>query len=133
MTNIIPAASAIIMDDQRRVLLVLRGTEPEKGRWSVPGGTCEPGESFADTAAREALEETGLHVTIDRELWVVTVPAGDGRKFEIHDFAATATGGHLKPGDDAVDARWVADSDLDGLPLTKDLAAYLRGAGIFNT
>jgi 8-oxo-dGTP diphosphatase len=132
MTDMVPAASVIIIDDQHRVLLVQRGTEPEKGRWSVPGGSCEPGESFAEAAAREALEETGLRVAIDRELWVVTVPVGDGRMFEIHDFAASVTGGQLSPGDDAADVRWVADADLDALPLTKDLAAYLRGAGLFN-
>lgn len=37
MTDMVPAASAIIIDDQHRVVLVLRGTEPEKGHWSIPG------------------------------------------------------------------------------------------------
>lgn len=129
----IRAASAIILDERRRVLLVQRGNEPEKGRWSVPGGSCEPGESFAAAAAREAFEETGLHVTVGRELWVAMIPAGDGRVFETHDFAATVVGGELTPGDDADDAGWFADSDLDDLPLTDDLAGYLRRAGVFES
>ncbi|WP_417233922.1 NUDIX domain-containing protein [Arthrobacter sp.] len=128
--GVVRAASAVITDDGGRVLLVLRGTEPEKGRWSVPGGSVEPGETLAEAAAREAFEETGLRVSVGRELWCVTIPAGDGRVFEVHDFAATVTGGELTPGDDADDARWVTAADLDQLPLTTNLADYLRRAGI---
>lgn len=124
------AASAVITDHAGRVLLVLRGTEPEEGRWSVPGGSVEPGESLAEAAAREALEETGLHVEIGRELWSVEIPAGGGRTFEVHDFAATVIGGNLSPGDDAEDARWVTAVELHRLPLTSNLADYLHGAGI---
>ena len=128
--GVVRAASAVITDDGGRVLLVLRGTEPEKGRWSVPGGSVEPGETLAEAAAREAFEETGLRVSVGRELWCVTIPAGDGRVFEVHDFAATVTGGELAPGDDADDARWVTAAELDQLPLTANLDDYLRGAGI---
>ncbi|MGO3191546.1 MULTISPECIES: NUDIX domain-containing protein [Micrococcales] len=128
--GVVLAASAVITDDAGRVLLVLRGTEPEKGRWSVPGGSVEPGETLAEAAAREAFEETGLRVKVRDELWCVTIPAGDGRVFEVHDFAATVTGGELAPGDDADDARWVTPAELDQLPLTTNLADYLRGAGI---
>ena len=130
MVDVVLAASAVVVDAQGRVLLVKRGAEPEKGRWSVPGGSKGPGETLAEAAAREAFEETGLHVQIVRELWVATVPTGDGRQFEIHDFLATADGGTLTPGDDADDARWVAPDDLDDLPLTAGLAGYLERAGL---
>lgn len=126
----IPAASAVITDQARRLVLVLRGTEPERGRWSVPGGHVEPGESFADAAAREALEETGLEVSIGRELPTVTIPAPDGRVFEIHHFAATVADGELVPGDDADDARWFNPAELRGIPLTADLLEYLMCSGI---
>lgn len=124
------AASAVITDSAGRVLLVQRGTDPERGRWSVPGGAVEPGENLTEAAAREAFEETGLHVEIGRELWSVDIPAGDGRTYEVHDFAATVTGGTLTPGDDADDARWVTPAELDRLPLTSNLTDYLRAAGI---
>ncbi|MGO3065854.1 MULTISPECIES: NUDIX domain-containing protein [Microbacteriaceae] len=92
MDGIVLAVSAVVVDAQGRVLLVKRGTEPEKGCWSVPGGSVDPGEMLAECAAREAFEETGLHVQIIRELWVATVPTGDGHQFEIHDFLTTPAG-----------------------------------------
>ncbi len=128
--EIVPAASAVIVDDQGRILLVLRGHEPQRGRWSVPGGSAEPGETLEQAAAREALEETGLRVRIGRELWTVTLPTVDGRLYEVHDFAATVIDGTLTPGDDAADARWVTPAELDELPLTAGLKDYFVGAGI---
>ena len=112
------------------MLLVLRGSEPEKGCWSVPGGRAEDGETLQQTAAREAYEETGLVVTLGRELWSVQIPTGDGRLFEVHDFAATVVGGTLTPGDDAADARWFTPDQLDEVPLTHDLRGYLARAGV---
>jgi 8-oxo-dGTP diphosphatase len=128
--DVVLAAGAVIRDDEGRVLLVLRARDPQRGRWSVPGGRVEPGEDLPEAAAREAYEETGLEVAVGPELWRVTVPIGDGRLFEVHDFAATVVGGTLTPGDDAADARWVRPDELSTLPLTADLAVYLARAGI---
>lgn len=130
--RIILAASAVVTDGAGRVLLVKRGKEPQKGRWSVPGGSVEPGESLEGAAARECLEETGLEVSVGRELWSLTTPTADGRLFEIHDFAAAVTGGSLMAGDDADDARWVHPDDLEPLPLTVGLAQYLCRAGVIS-
>jgi mutator protein MutT len=44
------------------VLLVRRGKEPLKGRWVVPGGTVEAGETLEDAVVREVEEETGIRV-----------------------------------------------------------------------
>jgi acetyl-CoA carboxylase carboxyl transferase subunit beta len=126
--NLILGASAVIVADGA-ILLVQRGHEPQLGRWSVPGGKLEPGETLAETAAREAYEETGLEVRIGAELWSLTIPAGDV-SFEVHDFAATVTGGTLRAGDDAADARWVPFAELDLLPLTDGLMGYLIRGGI---
>jgi 8-oxo-dGTP diphosphatase len=128
--EIILAAGAVICDDAGRVLLVQRGREPQRGRWSVPGGKVEPGETLEQAAAREALEETGLRVRIGVVLWWLPIRAGDGRVYEVHDFVATVTGGTLIPGDDAADALWVGRTELATLPLTTDLAIYLACAGL---
>ena len=54
---ILVAAGAIILDDRRRVLLQLRSDD---GKWGIPGGAMEPGETVEQCARREVLEETGL-------------------------------------------------------------------------
>ncbi len=130
--HVVQAASAVITDGAGHVLLVKRGREPQKGRWSVPGGSVEPGESLREAAAREACEETGLQVSIGEELWCLTTSGTDGGTFEIHDFAATVTGGVLAAGDDADDVRWFNAEQLEDLPLTVDLISYLRSSGVLD-
>jgi len=124
------AASAVISDSAGRVVLIKRGTVPDRGLWSVPGGCVESGESFTDAAAREAHEETGLTGQIGRELWCVRVPISDGRVYEIHDFTATVIGGSLCAGDDADDVRWISVEELDSIPLTANLPGYRRNSGL---
>lgn len=130
MKRTISAASAVISDGAGRVLLIQRGTEPDLGAWSVPGGKLEPGETFETAAAREALEETGLQVAIGEMLWQVEVPAGVDATYRIRDFSATVIGGALHPGDDAADARWVGRDDLDSLRLTAGLQQLLTENGV---
>jgi 8-oxo-dGTP diphosphatase len=126
--HLILGASAVIVADGA-ILLVQRGHGPQLGRWSVPGGRVEPGETLAEAAAREAYEETGLEVRIGEELWDLTIAAGDVT-YEVHDFAATVTGGTLRAGDDAADVRWIPFDELDQWPLTDDLLGYLTRGGI---
>lgn len=124
------AAGVIIVDDDDRILLVQRGHEPQAGRWSLPSGRAEPGETAAEAAIREAGEETGLDVEIVREALHITLPAGNGEAFDVHDFIATVVGGTLQPGDDAADVRWFDLAELADWPLTTGLIGYLRQAGL---
>jgi 8-oxo-dGTP diphosphatase len=126
--EVLLAASAVVTDAEGRVLLVERSRDPQRGRWSVPGGRVEPGESLEEAAVRETLEETGLRVVVARELWTVRVPAGGGREYEVHGFAASVVGGLLAAGDDAAAVRWVAADELRELPLTTDLLDLVRSS-----
>jgi 8-oxo-dGTP diphosphatase len=117
----VPCVGGIVTDTTGRLLLVRRAHDPEAGRWSLPGGRVEPGESTAGATAREVAEETGLRVAVGDEVGSVRRPAPDGRVFVIHDFRCRPLdpGALPRAGDDAADARWV------------DAAAYaaLDGAG----
>lgn len=130
MDLVIAAAGAVVVDDAGRVLLVRRGHEPSRGLWSVPGGKVEAGETLPEAAAREVAEETGLIIDVGDELWALTIPAGDGVTYEVHDFAARVVGGELIPGDDAAAARWIAPDELGTLEVTDGLLGYLARLGI---
>jgi 8-oxo-dGTP diphosphatase len=121
---------AIVTDDAGRLLLVKRGHEPEAGRWSLPGGRVKPGEDDWPAVVREVHEETGLWVEPGGLIGAVERPAPDGAVFDIHDYAASVSGGLLAAGDDAADARWVHPRDLDRLTLTSGLADTLTSWGV---
>jgi ADP-ribose pyrophosphatase YjhB (NUDIX family) len=126
----IPCVGAVITGGDGRLLLVKRGHDPEAGRWTLPGGRIEPGETDAAALAREVREETGLLVTCGPLVGAVERPAPDGGIFEIRDYTATVTGGTLAPGDDAADARWVSQDAARSLPLTTGLLAALTRWGV---
>ena len=135
----IPCVGAVIKDDQGRLLLIKRGHEPGAGLWSVPGGRVEPGETDSEALVREMREETGLAVQAGPLLGRVRRPAQDGPAadggqertvLDIRDYAATVTGGTLCPGDDAVEARWLAVSELPSLPITEGLVEALTSWGV---
>lgn len=108
---------AVIVDDGR-VLLVRRGTEPAKGRWSIPGGLIELGEMLQEALIREVREETGLVVEpvalielLDR------IYRQDDRvryHYVIADYLCRVTGGSLAAASDADEVRWVERSAWAG-------------------
>lgn len=116
---------AVIHDRAGRLLMIKRGRPPAVGRWSLPGGRVEPGESDIVAVARELLEETGLDVECGPLAGVVV-----RGEFEIHDYWCSVTGGVLRAGDDAADARWVSAAEYTRLDqsgaLVDQLTATLR-------
>jgi 8-oxo-dGTP diphosphatase len=121
---------AVVTDGHGRLLLIKRGHEPGAGLWSLPGGRIEPGETDAEALVREMLEETGLTVEPGRLLGRVQRPGAGGDVIDIRDYAATVTGGTLRAGDDAADARWVRTEDLGALATTEGLVEALTGWGV---
>jgi 8-oxo-dGTP pyrophosphatase MutT (NUDIX family) len=121
--SLVPAASAVVEDDQGRVLLHLRS---DSGNWSIPGGAMEPGESLAQTVVREVLEETGVQVRPVRVVGVYSDPShvvayddGEVRQEFSVCFACEPTGGAPSPDSEESDAvRWVAREELAALAIT---------------
>jgi len=128
--SVIPCVGAVATDGQGRLLMIKRGREPGAGLWSIPGGRIEPGESDAEALVREMLEETSLTVEVGRLLGRVQRPFLDGAVIDIRDYAVAVTGGTLRPGDDAADARWVAAADLNSLQITEGLIDALISWGV---
>jgi len=128
--SVIPCVGAVATDEQGRLLMIKRGHEPGAGLWSIPGGRIEPGETDAEALVREMLEETSLTVAVGRLLGRVRRPFLDGTVIDIRDYAVTVTGGTLRPGDDAADARWIAAADLNSLEITEGLIDALTEWGV---
>ena len=118
---------AWVEDPRGRVLLVRRGRPPFEGRWSLPGGFCEWGETAESACAREAREETSVKVRIGELLGVYSDPTRDPRGHTISIlYSARPVGGAARGGDDAVDARWFTPVELLKLDLAFDHGKIIR-------
>ncbi len=114
----------VLVVEDGRVLLVRRAVEPERGKWGLPAGYVDHGEDPAATAAREALEETGLTVAIEGLLDVFYNPPGRGGASIFILYRARRVAGEPTAGDDADEASFFP---LDALP---DLAFASTRAAI---
>jgi mutator protein MutT len=127
------AVGAVAVDHDR-LLLIRRGHGPGAGLWSVPGGRVEPGETLHEAVVREAMEETGLEVVVDRFLGYVERFGDEPAPyhFVILDFAVTVLDPDQLPvaGDDAAEATWVPLTDLGDLRLVTGLYEFLGDQGI---
>jgi ADP-ribose pyrophosphatase YjhB (NUDIX family) len=120
-------AGAIVCDDAGRLLLIRRGRPPARGRWSIPGGHVEAGETDEDAVRREVAEETGLAVQVDRLAGQVDLDGPPGIVYDDRDYVCSVVGGRLCAGDDAADAAWFTFDEMRALPLTEDLLTILTG------
>ncbi len=115
----------VVHDARGRLLLVRRGGGPGRGRWALPAGFVDADEDPRRAAAREALEETGLHVEVGAVVDVYPSPGRGGASFFVA-FEAQVVGGTLAAGDDAVDAGFFAVDDLPELAFESTLDAVRR-------
>src|SRR5215211_4753444 len=125
------ASVAVLRGD--RVLLAVRGRGAMAGRYSLPGGLVEPGETLAEAALRELREEVGVEAEMIGFLDHAEVIERDEDARVRHHFvicahAARWVAGEPQVGDEALDVRWVTADELTGLPTTPGLAGVLQKA-----
>jgi 8-oxo-dGTP diphosphatase len=119
---VVACVGGVVHDAAGRLLLIRRGTEPGRGRWSVPGGRVEAGESLAEAVEREVLEETGLPVRAGAVVGRVRVP-GVGVVYDVVDLACVLLDPAIVPvaGDDAAEVAFADAAALAQLPCTDGL------------
>lgn len=115
----LPGTTAVVLrehQDRQQVLCVQRS---DNGSWTPICGIVEPGEDPHVAAIREAKEEAGVDIEIERMVWMsttglMTYPNGDQNDYLDHTFRARWVGGEAAVGDDeSVAVGWF---DVDALP-----------------
>jgi ADP-ribose pyrophosphatase YjhB (NUDIX family) len=138
----IPAVGAVILE-QEHVLLIQRGQPPAVGKWTLPGGVVEVGESPEEAIIREVQEECSVKIMILTVLDVVNriVRDEDGKvqyHYVIIDYVARCQEAGREYGlpeiaphaeTDVRDVRWVPFQELDHYNVTEGLCPVIR-AGI---
>ncbi len=113
--NPIPSVGMLVLQEGE-YLLIKRGIEPGLGTWCPPSGFMEAGESMEETAARELREETGLEGEVKELIGVYfESPHIYGHVIAIV-YLMEITGGELRAGDDAGDARYFPRENLPEIP-----------------
>jgi len=121
---------AVILDGDR-VLLIQRGGTMLPGKWSIPGGLVELGETTREAVVREVVEECGMHIELIDVCGVLdrVIRDDEGRvryHWALVDFLAIARGGTLCAGDDAADARWVRIDEVEQYDTTDGLMDMIK-------
>jgi mutator protein MutT len=127
-----------------RALLIRRGTPPLQGRWSIPGGRVEWGETIEQAVLRELREETGLEARAIELIEVVErifddepnelnanhprPSSGAQYHFILLDFLCAASNGEAHAGGDAREIAWAAEEELDRFDLNEAAARVTRKA-----
>lgn len=127
------ASAAIFRNDE--VLLIERAKGALKGRWSLPGGHVEPGETAKAAALREVREETGVEAEICGLVDIhEVILRGPDDGLVAHYLIAVHHGrwraGEPVAGSDAAVARFVQIENVDSFPLTDGAAALIRRAWV---
>jgi len=120
---LLPGVAAVVRDADDRVLFIRRA---DNGKWGLPAGAIDPGETPADAVAREVREETGLEVRPTRVAGVfggsgfrVRYENGDEAEYTVIVFDCEVVGGELSPTDgEALELRYFSPDDAPELQVS---------------
>ena len=114
-----------------KIVLIKRGNEPSKGKWTIPGGLVELGESVEEAVIREAKEETCLDVENPQLIDVVgNVDLDEQGKVKYHyviiDYLVQVKGGNIQAASDAAELLWVGFEEVEDYNLTASFRVFFR-------
>jgi len=123
---------AVILHDDK-VLLVRRGKSPSFGKWSLPGGLVELGETTREAIAREIVEECGIKIRVVDVAGVIDrIVRDDAGRVRYHyvlvDYLAYPESTDVEAGSDAAEAQWFSIDRLGELDTTQGLLDMIRRA-----
>jgi 8-oxo-dGTP diphosphatase len=121
----------VIIVREGKILLERRKNEPGRGKWSIPGGIVELGESLEQTVMRETWEETGLSVSDPEPVDVINqVTLDENGKVKYHfvivDYFVKLKSGTPKAASDAAELEWVAFEEVEKRDLTKSFRGFFQ-------
>lgn len=109
-----PTASALVRDDEGRILLARRAGDPGRGLWDMLGGFVDEGEAPLETLRRELREEAGVEIDVGEFLGGIPDTYGDNGTYTLNFYwAAAVAGGEPQPADDVAELAWFP---ADALP-----------------
>jgi mutator protein MutT len=123
----IDCAVAVIHNGRQFLITQRKHDDHFGGYWEFPGGKCEEGETLEACAVREAREEVGLDVAVDRFLLTVTNPYKD-KALSLHFFLCRPLDGREPRPIEVADWRWVTAGGLRAYlfpPANERLIAHL--------
>ena len=114
-----------------KIALIKRGNEPSRGKWTIPGGLVELGESPEQAVIRETKEEVELDVDDPTLMAVVSqVDLDEKGKVKYHyviiDYLVHVKAGTAQAASDAVELRWVPFNKVEGYELTASFRLFFR-------
>lgn len=119
--NAAPAVGVLIFNNKNQVLLARRKFDPKKGTWQIPGGFMNPGEIPEKAIIREAEEELGVQIRVDRYVGCISetyLYGGVLLPFLGIYFTATIMEGTITPNDDVADAQFFDVEEMNKLDIT---------------
>jgi len=125
------AGVGAIIIREGKIALIKRGNEPARGKWSIPGGLVELGESPEQAVIRETKEEVGLEVDNPKLVDVVSnVDLDDKGKVKYHyviiDYLVNVKSGRAEAATDAAELRWVPFDEVENYELTASFRLFFK-------
>jgi ADP-ribose pyrophosphatase len=126
-----------VVIENGQILMIRRSKEPSKGKWSIPGGMVELGETLYEAASREVNEECSIKIRIKRVLDATdTILRDDNGRIKYHfilvDMLAGYVSGEVKAQSDAEECRWFTPEEIKGLDIPPSLRDMFKRQNILN-
>jgi len=134
--SLVPSVNVVVVNGTGDILLIRRS---DNDNWAIPGGAIDLGESLADAAIRETLEETGITCEVTGLVGIYTDPRhvilytsnGEVRQEFSIVLVATAVGGEPTPSSESSEVRWVPRDEVASYRMDRSMRLrighYLAG------